>query len=145
MKLIIVIKGEKMKRQIQINIDKNYCVGCTETICTHTDIEYLKCRVEDKTYKTETIPTSWEDLCIKISLLPKNKQGLKIKIEPKNAICNHPSIIIYGNDNKGKKYIIAEFWHNALRFWTLQLNATIPQIWDVIKSIMLTGVINEKI
>lgn len=128
-----------MKNKIIININNDYCFGCTETTCTRTITDYLRCRIEDKSYKTESIPITWNDLLINIVCLPKNnKQGLQIRVEHKNAVCNYDKIVIYRKGRKSE-YIVAEFWHNGLRFWDLQLNATIPQIWDIIKSIMLAG------
>lgn len=51
-----------MKKIIVININKDYCFGCTQTTCSGTIYDFLSCCIEDKEYKKEQVPENFEDV-----------------------------------------------------------------------------------
>lgn len=51
-----------MKKRIVININKDYCIGCTDTTCSGTLYEFLNCCIEDKEYIKSKIPETLEDI-----------------------------------------------------------------------------------
>lgn len=93
--------------------------------------------ISDLPYFFEHIPENWKELKEMALKLPNNKQGLLIKLIPADAICKQERLTIYRKSRR--EYSVATFWHNGFCFWTLQLNANIPEMWDVIKSIMKVG------
>lgn len=51
-----------MKKIVVININKDYCFGCTQTTCSGTLYDFLSCCVEDKEYKKEQVPETFAEL-----------------------------------------------------------------------------------
>jgi maltose-binding protein MalE len=52
-----------MKKRIVINVNKDYyCIGCTDTTCSESLYDFLRCCIEDKEYTKEKVPETFEDV-----------------------------------------------------------------------------------
>ena len=51
-----------MRKKVVVNINKDYCVGCTQTTCSGTLYDFLCCCIEDKEYTKEQVPETFEEI-----------------------------------------------------------------------------------
>ena len=95
--------------------------------------------ISDLPYVIEQVPETWKELKKLALTLPKNKQDLLIRLIPPDAFIKQERLEIYRKGCGRKYYSVATFYPNIFWIWSLRLNASIPEMWDFIKSILKVG------
>ena len=115
-----------MRKKVVVNINKDYCVGCTQTTCSGTLYDFLCCCIEDKEYTKEQVPETFEEL----KELCKGLKGIEFFYD-KVACVEYINIndVIAFNENG----LMLTAKHN---YDILTKKRTPQQMWQIIKSLI---------